>query len=174
MNCSEDGKLIRCDSIPRPAPTTLMLGWAIAPTSVPAAFWAAFAFGWGMTVWALCGEIFPQAYRSTAIGFCVMTNQGVNFVIGFFMPSLLRAFGFWSFGISVVCSMLAVAFAHWIPETKGCTLEAITALFERKLGARASSGSTREGGCTSAADSQAQMKASSSAWCELVQPRCLE
>ena len=164
-----------CARAPSPevcADTPPAVGWVIVLAVY--AFWAAFAFGWGMTAWALCGEIFPQAYRSTAIGFCVMTNQGVNFVIGFFMPSLLRAFGFWSFGISVVCSMLAVAFAHWIPETKGCTLEAITALFERKLGARASSGSTREGGCTSAADSQAQMKAPSSAWCELVEPRCLE
>lgn len=124
------------------AGTPPAVGWAIVLSVY--AFWAAFAFGWGMTAWALVGEMFPQAYRSTAIALCVMTNQGVNFAIAFFMPTLLAAVGFWSFAIAVACCVLCAAFALWIPETAGCSLEAITALFEAKLGASASGG-TRGG-----------------------------
>ena len=118
--------------------TPPMVGWAIVAAVY--AFWAAFSFGWGMTAWAIIGEMFPQAYRSTAIALCVMTNQGVNFAVAFAMPSLLASIGFWSFGLCVGCCVLCTAFSLWIPETAGCSLEATAALFERKLGARVAAG----------------------------------
>ena len=138
------------------AGTPAAAGWAIVLSVY--AFWIFFAFGWGLTAWAVVGEMFPQAYRSTALAFCVQTNQGCNFLIAFFMPKLLASTGFASFAIFVVSCCACAAFSVWLPETSGVPLERVTALFESKLGQRRSDaavGDTPRGCSTNGSSSAA-------------------
>ena len=58
-----------------------------------------------------------------------------TFTVGFFPPMLISAIGFETFWIFGSVCVLALGYAFWIPETKGKSLEQVTASFYRKVGA---------------------------------------
>lgn len=97
-------------------------------------FVASFACSWGPVVWVYCAEIFPLKYRARCLGVTTMTNWVGNYVIAQFTPILLARFGFSTFYVFGCFCILAFAFASWLPETSGVSLEHITEVFDAKFG----------------------------------------
>ncbi|XP_023557466.1 solute carrier family 2, facilitated glucose transporter member 8 isoform X2 [Octodon degus] len=91
-----------------------------------------FALGWGPIPWLLMSEIFPLHVKGVATGVCVLTNWFVAFLVTKEFSSLMEALRphgtFWLASAFCICSVLFTWFC--VPETKGKTLEQITALFE--------------------------------------------
>lgn len=95
-------------------------------------FIAGFAVGWGPIPWLLMSEIFPLHAKGVATGVCVLTNWLMAFLVTKEFSSLmevLRPYGaFWLASAFCVSSVVFTWFC--VPETKGKTLEQITAHFE--------------------------------------------
>lgn len=95
-------------------------------------FIAGFAVGWGPIPWLLMSEIFPLHVKGVATGMCVLTNWLMAFLVTKEFSSLmdvLRPYGaFWLASAFCIFSVLFTLFC--VPETKGKTLEQITAHFE--------------------------------------------
>ncbi|XP_074187158.1 solute carrier family 2, facilitated glucose transporter member 8 isoform X2 [Rhinolophus sinicus] len=95
-------------------------------------FTAGFAMGWGPIPWLLMSEIFPLHVKGVATGVCVLSNWLMAFLVTKEFSSLmevLRPYGaFWLAAAFCTVSVLFTLFC--IPETKGKTLEQITAHFE--------------------------------------------
>nr|KAF6434467.1 solute carrier family 2 member 8 [Molossus molossus] len=95
-------------------------------------FIAGFAVGWGPIPWLLMSEIFPLHVKGVATGICVLTNWLMAFLVTKEFSSLmevLRPYGaFWLASAFCIVSVLFTLFC--VPETKGKTLEQITAHFE--------------------------------------------
>ncbi|XP_036185498.1 solute carrier family 2, facilitated glucose transporter member 8 isoform X2 [Myotis myotis] len=95
-------------------------------------FIAGFAVGWGPIPWLLMSEIFPLHVKGVATGVCVLTNWLMAFLVTKEFSSLmevLRPYGaFWLASAFCVGGVLFTVFC--VPETKGKTLEQITAHFE--------------------------------------------
>nr|XP_058927680.1 solute carrier family 2, facilitated glucose transporter member 8 isoform X3 [Kogia breviceps] len=91
-----------------------------------------FAVGWGPIPWLLMSEIFPLHVKGVATGVCVLTNWFMAFLVTKEFSSLmevLRPYGaFWLAAAFCICSVLFTLAC--VPETKGKTLEQITAHFE--------------------------------------------
>lgn len=91
-----------------------------------------FAVGWGPIPWLLMSEIFPLHVKGVATGMCVLTNWLMAFLVTKEFSSLmevLRPYGaFWLASAFCIFSVLFTLFC--VPETKGKTLEQITAHFE--------------------------------------------
>ncbi|KAF6127223.1 solute carrier family 2 member 8 [Phyllostomus discolor] len=95
-------------------------------------FIAGFAVGWGPIPWLLMSEIFPLHVKGVATGVCVLTNWLMAFLVtkefGRLME-VLRPYG--AFWLASAFCLLSVLFTlSCVPETKGKTLEQITAHFE--------------------------------------------
>lgn len=95
-------------------------------------FTAGFAMGWGPIPWLLMSEIFPLHVKGVATGVCVLSNWLMAFLVTKEFSSLmevLRPYGaFWL--ASAFCAVSVLFTLFCIPETKGKTLEQITAHFE--------------------------------------------
>nr|KAF6434468.1 solute carrier family 2 member 8 [Molossus molossus] len=82
--------------------------------------------------WLLMSEIFPLHVKGVATGICVLTNWLMAFLVTKEFSSLmevLRPYGaFWLASAFCIVSVLFTLFC--VPETKGKTLEQITAHFE--------------------------------------------
>ncbi|XP_066112243.1 solute carrier family 2, facilitated glucose transporter member 8 isoform X1 [Saccopteryx bilineata] len=113
-----------------PANASVGLAW-LAVGSV-CLFIAGFAVGWGPIPWLLMSEIFPLHVKGVATGVCVLTNWLMAFLVTIEFSNLmgmLRPYGtFWLASAFCVTSVLFTLFC--VPETKGKTLEQITAHFE--------------------------------------------
>jgi len=96
---------------------------------------ASFAVSIGVIIFIIPSEIFPLKVRGSAMGFCLLTNWGTNFLITLTFLSLIEAIGeagtFWLYALIGVAFWLFTYF--FIPETKGRSLEEI----ERDLRNRA-------------------------------------
>ncbi|XP_004375742.1 solute carrier family 2, facilitated glucose transporter member 8 [Trichechus manatus latirostris] len=95
-------------------------------------FIAGFALGWGPIPWLLMSEIFPLHVKGVATGICVLTNWLMAFLVTkefSYLMEVLRPYGaFWLTSTFCIFSVLFAVFC--VPETKGKTLEQITAHFE--------------------------------------------
>ncbi|KAJ8792530.1 hypothetical protein J1605_019749 [Eschrichtius robustus] len=95
-------------------------------------FIAGFAVGWGPIPWLLMSEIFPLHVKGVATGVCVLTNWFMAFLVTKEFSSLmevLRPYG--AFWLAAAFCIFSVLFTlACVPETKGKTLEQITAHFE--------------------------------------------
>lgn len=95
-------------------------------------FIAGFAVGWGPIPWLLMSEIFPLHIKGVATGVCVLTNWFMAFLVTKEFNSImeiLRPYG--AFWLTAAFCILSVLFTlTFVPETKGRTLEQITAHFE--------------------------------------------
>lgn len=88
---------------------------------------ACFAFSLGPIGWIIISEIMPLKIRGLAMSICTMANFGFNFLIALTFPVLIEhigeAYTFWIFGIVGIFSLWFTF--HYIPETKGRSLEQI-------------------------------------------------
>ena len=102
---------------------------------------ASFMFSWGPITWVLIAEIFPNTIRGGAVAVAVAFQWIFNFIVSSsFVPMFnmhLRPgddFGHWfTYGLyGVICVIAAVFVWKLVPETKGKTLEDMTALWKNR------------------------------------------
>lgn len=103
---------------------------------------ASFMFSWGPICWVLISEIFPNTIRSAAVAIAVAFQWIFNFIVSSsFVPLYnMRAgemgerFGhFFVYALyGVICLIAAVFVWKLVPETKGKTLEEMSALWRRR------------------------------------------
>ncbi len=102
-------------------------------------FMAGFSFSWGPVVWVLLSEIFPNAIRGRAMSLAVAVMWIANMVVSWTFPMLDRSsfltelfhhgFAYWVYGC--MAFLAALFMWHWVPETKGKTLEEMEKVWER-------------------------------------------
>ena len=95
---------------------------------------ASFMMSWGPICWVLISEIFPNTIRGNAVAVAVAAQWISNYVVSSTFPSLSE----WSIGstylIYAAFSILSVLFVFkLVPETKGKTLEEMSALWRGKM-----------------------------------------
>lgn len=105
---------------------------------------AAFMFSWGPICWVLISEIFPNTIRSAAVAIAVAFQWIFNFIVSStFVPMYNMRAGDMgeSFGhvfvyalYGVICVLAAWFVYSLVPETKGKTLEQMSALWGRRDG----------------------------------------
>ncbi|XP_040591566.1 solute carrier family 2, facilitated glucose transporter member 8 [Mesocricetus auratus] len=113
-------------------PVDVHVGLAWMAVGSMCLFIAGFAVGWGPIPWLLMSEIFPLHVKGVATGVCVLTNWFMAFLVTKEFSSImeiLRPYG--AFWLTAAFCILSVLFTlTFVPETKGRTLEQITAHFE--------------------------------------------
>ncbi|WP_037570334.1 sugar porter family MFS transporter [Phaeacidiphilus oryzae] len=100
-------------------------------------FIAAFAIGVGGTGWLLQGEVFPTAVRGQAASIGAAVDWVANFALIEVIPIWQSGVGLgWVMVSFAALCVLAVVFVHrLLPETRGRSVEEITAVFERQAAA---------------------------------------
>ncbi|MDE6512405.1 MAG: D-xylose transporter XylE, partial [Muribaculaceae bacterium] len=101
---------------------------------------ASFMFSWGPICWVLISEIFPNTIRSQAVAIAVAFQWIFNFIVSStFVPMYNMSMGdmgqrfghFFAYALyGVICVIAAWFVAKLVPETKGKTLEDMTALWK--------------------------------------------
>ena len=100
---------------------------------------ASFMFSWGPICWVLIAEIFPNTIRGAAVAIAVAFQWIFNFIVSStFVPMFNMHltegdhFGHWfTYGLyGVICLLAALFVWKLVPETKGKTLEDMTALWK--------------------------------------------
>ena len=103
---------------------------------------AAFMFSWGPICWVYISEIFPNTIRSQATAIAVAFQWIFNFIVSStFVPmynmklgSMGDSFGhFFAYALyGVICIIAAIFVWKLVPETKGKTLEEMSALWRER------------------------------------------
>ncbi len=105
---------------------------------------ASFMFSWGPICWVLIAEIFPNTIRSAAVAIAVAFQWIFNFIVSStFVPMYNMELG--GMGVKfghmfayalygVICVVAAIFVYKLVPETKGKTLEDMTALWRSRSG----------------------------------------
>lgn len=114
---------------------------AIVPVLSIMVYSASFMFSWGPICWVLIAEIFPNTIRSAAVAVAVMFQWIFNFIVSStFVPMYNMTLpGNDNFGhifvyalYGVICVLAAWFVYALVPETKGKSLEDMTALWENR------------------------------------------
>ena len=113
----------------------------IAPLSIMV-YSACFMFSWGPICWVYISELFPNTIRSQATAIAVAFQWIFNFIVSStFVPmynmklgSMGDSFGhFFAYALyGVICIVAAIFVWRLVPETKGKTLEDMTALWRER------------------------------------------
>jgi len=84
----------------------------------------------GPIAWLIVGEVFPVEVRSAAVGCATIVNFGANFLVSLVLPTVQSSIGQGNTYLifAVFGTISVVSIAATVPETKGKTLEQITAL----------------------------------------------
>lgn len=115
--------------------------WALASIL---AFVAFYAVSLGPITWILIAEIFPTNISGAAMAVALVAMYIADFAVTFGFPSLMSWMGgdgFFCFtAVSVVAAVLV---AHYVPETKGRSLEHVHSSWDLKRSGRISRSETR-------------------------------
>ena len=88
------------------------------------AFVLFFALSWGVVVWVLLGEMFPNRIRAAALGVAASAQWIANWLITVSFPSLSDWNLSGAYMIYTAFAVLSIPFIlKWVPETKGKALE---------------------------------------------------
>lgn len=103
---------------------------------------ASFMFSWGPICWVLISEIFPNTIRSAAVAIAVAFQWIFNFIVSStFVPLYNMSMGdmgdkfghFFVYALyGAICIIAAVFVYKLVPETKGKSLEDMTALWRKR------------------------------------------
>jgi SP family xylose:H+ symportor-like MFS transporter len=102
---------------------------------------ASFMFSWGPICWVLIAEIFPNTIRGGAVAIAVAFQWIFNFIVSStFVPMFNMHltegddFGHWfTYGLyGIICLLAALFVWKLVPETKGKTLEDMTAMWKNR------------------------------------------
>ena len=115
---------------------------ALVPVISIMIYSACFMFSWGPICWVYIAEIFPNTIRSQATAIAVAAQWIFNFIVSStFVPmynmklgSMGDSFGhFFAYALyGVICLLAALFVWKIVPETKGKTLEDMTALWKNR------------------------------------------
>ena len=95
---------------------------------------ASFMFSWGPICWVLIAEVFPNTIRGGAVAIAVAFQWIFNWIVSTSFVPMANSLGFWFvYGMyAVICVLAALFVWRLVPETKGKTLEDMTALWSKK------------------------------------------
>ena len=86
----------------------------------------------GPVPWLIVGELFDARAKGFSASLCSTVNWGASFILAYFVADMNRVLGvdwtYWMFAMMAVG--IGVFEFFFMPETKGKTLEEITADFE--------------------------------------------
>jgi len=115
---------------------------ALVPVISIMVYSACFMFSWGPVCWVYIAEIFPNTIRSQATAWAVAFQWIFNFIVSStFVPmynmqlgTMGERFGhFFAYALyGVICLVAALFVWRLVPETKGRTLEEMTALWRNR------------------------------------------
>merc|ERR1711874_323174 len=122
--------------------TILLLASLLTFTTVPAMSYVAvvavitfvvgFATGPGSIPWFFVTELFAQSGRPTATSIAVVVNWTANFLVGLGFQPMQLLMGPWVFMVFIVIQLCFIVYvAVVVPETKGKTIDEITARFRK-------------------------------------------
>lgn len=95
---------------------------------------AAFMFSWGPICWVYMSELFPNTIRSQATAIAVAFQWIFNFIVSStFVPLYNFSHSLVYIIYGVICLIAALFVYKLVPETKGKTLEQMTALWRASL-----------------------------------------
>ena len=115
---------------------------AIVPVVSIMVYSASFMFSWGPICWVLIAEIFPNSIRGAAVAVAVAFQWIFNFIVSStFVPMYNLELG--SMGVrfghmfayalyGVICIIAAIFVYRLVPETKGKTLDEMTAYWRNR------------------------------------------
>merc|ERR1719150_3584892 len=121
--------------------TILLLASLLTFETVPAMSYVAvvavitfvvgFATGPGSIPWFFVTELFAQSGRPTATSIAVVVNWTANFLVGLGFQPMQLLMGPWVFMVFIVIQLFFIDVAVVVPETKGKTIDEITARFRK-------------------------------------------
>ena len=94
---------------------------------------AFFMMSWGPICWVLISEIFPNTIRGAAVAIAVAFQWIFNYLVSSTFPALYEFSPFFTYAMyGVICVAAALFVWRAVPETKGKTLEDMTALWRKR------------------------------------------
>ena len=94
---------------------------------------ASFMFSWGPICWVLISEIFPNTIRGAAVAIAVAFQWISNFIVSSTFVPLYSWSPAFTYGLYCAMCLLAALFVwKMVPETKGKTLEEMSALWRNR------------------------------------------
>ena len=106
---------------------------AIVPVISILVYSAAFMFSWGPICWVYLSELFPNTIRSQATAIAVAFQWIFNFIVSSTFVPMYNYSHFLAYAIyGTICIVAAVFVWSLVPETKGKTLEDMTALWKNR------------------------------------------
>ena len=106
----------------------------IVPVLSVIVYAAFFMMSWGPICWVLIAEIFPNTIRGKAVAIAVAFQWVFNYLVSSTFPALYDFSPMFAYSLNGIICLLAALFV-WksVPETKGKTLEDMTALWKNRL-----------------------------------------
>jgi SP family xylose:H+ symportor-like MFS transporter len=105
---------------------------AIVPVISIMLYSACFMFSWGPICWVYISELFPNTIRSQATAWAVAFQWIFNFLVSSTFVPMYTWSPFFAYALyGVICIIAAVFVWKLVPETKGKTLEEMTALWRK-------------------------------------------
>lgn len=100
-------------------------GWAMVAILAAYAFFLVYCATWGVAMWVVIGEIFPNRIRAMAVALATAANWVGNFLVSQTFPMMRDGLGLtWTFAVYAVFAVLGYWFiSRKLPETSGVTLE---------------------------------------------------
>ena len=106
---------------------------AIIPVISIMLYSACFMFSWGPICWVYISELFPNTIRSQATAWAVAFQWIFNFLVSSTFVPMYTWSPFFAYALyGVICLVAAVFVWKIVPETKGKTLEDMTALWRNR------------------------------------------
>jgi len=106
--------------------TTMPKGQGIAALLGANTYVFFFAMSWGVVVWVLLGEMFPNKIRALALSVAASAQWLANWLITVSFPSLSRWSLSGAYSLYAIAATLSVPFVYYlVKETKGKTLESM-------------------------------------------------
>ena len=106
---------------------------ALVPVISIMVYSACFMFSWGPICWVYIAELFPNTIRSQATAWAVAFQWIFNFVVSSTFVPMYSWSPFFAYALyGIICLVAAVFVWRLVPETKGKTLEDMTALWRAK------------------------------------------
>ena len=106
---------------------------AVIPVISIMLYSACFMFSWGPICWVYMSELFPNTIRSQATAVAVAFQWIFNFLVSSTFVPMYTWSPFFAYALyGVICIAAAVFVWRLVPETKGKTLEEMTALWRKR------------------------------------------